>query len=374
MWVTASPRAKRTVLFCWIVFASVNLLAMWRFPGGETIPFHFVWISIALVFGVNSWPLAGMLTVLGAVTASTGLLMLDQAARGEIRFEETAEVPLMAAVFLVMVWHVRGRQRAVEELQRVAALERQRAETQDLFVRLGSHELRTSITVARGYVELIRSAHEDQQTDEDAGIALDELGKLDRLTGGLTTLMRLDSPVSTPPLDFDAFLERLVRRWTPVADRHWSCTSRVGTVLANPERLQAAMDSLLENAIAFTQNGDRIAVRAWPAPPGFHIEVADTGRGIAQEHLAHIFEQSWSTRHGDAHGGTGLGLAIARAAVEARGGRVSVASVPGVGTTFTLSIPDAVPVTPRRSAVSPPAPKPNASIGHQDSPPAHRAP
>jgi signal transduction histidine kinase len=346
----------------------VNLVAMWRFPEGETIPFHFVWISIAVVFGVNSWPLAGMLTALGAVTASTGLLMLDQATRGEIRFEETAEVPLMAAVFLVMVWHVRGRQRALDELRRVAALERQRAETQDLFVRLGSHELRTSITVARGYVELIRSAHEDQQTDEDAGIVLDELGKLDRLTGGLTTLMRLDSPVSTLPLDFDAFLERLVRRWVPVADRQWSSESRVGTVLANPERMQAAMDSLLENAIAFTQNGDRIAVRAWTAPPGFHIEVADTGRGIAEEDLAHIFEQSWSTRHGDARGGAGLGLAIVRAAVEARGGKVAVVSSPGAGAAFTLRIPDAVPDVPRRSGTSLLTPQPKTNTPPDSTP------
>src|SRR5882757_3409981 len=173
MWVTASPRAKRTVLFCWVLFALVNLWAMWQFPQGETIPFHFVWISIAVVFGVNSWPLAGMLTALGAVTVSTGVLMLDQAAAGRIRFEETTEVPLMAAVFLVMVWHVRGRQRAVDALERVAALERQRAETQNLFVRLGSHELRTSITVARGYLELIHSTHEDSQSEEDIAIVLD---------------------------------------------------------------------------------------------------------------------------------------------------------------------------------------------------------
>ncbi|MEV6445149.1 HAMP domain-containing sensor histidine kinase [Amycolatopsis sp. NPDC051716] len=353
MWVTASPRAKRTVLFCWVLFALVNLWAMWRFPEGETIPFHFVWISIAMVFGVNSWPLAGMLTALVAVTGSTGAIMVDQAVRGVIRFEEVSEVPLMAAVFLVMVWHVRGRQRALVELQRVAALERQRGETQELFVRLGSHELRTSITVARGYVELIRSAHEDQQTDDDAGIVLDELGKLDRLTGGLTTLMRLDSPVGTAPLDLDAFLERLVRRWVPVAERRWSCDSRVGTVQGNAERLQAAMDSLLENAIAFTQNGDSIAVRAWGEPPGFHIEVSDTGRGIAQEHLTHIFEQSWSTRHGDARGGSGLGLAIVRAAVEARGGKVSVTSSPGTGARFTLTIPDPIQDGVRRASPAP---------------------
>jgi two-component system OmpR family sensor kinase len=339
MWVTASPRAKRLVLLCWIVFSSVNLVVMWYYPAGETIPFHFVWISIAVVFGVNSWPLARMMTALVAVTVSTGAIMLTQAVNGVIRFEETSEVPLMAAVFLVMVWHVRGRQRALVELERVAALERQRAETQGLFVRLGSHELRTSITVARGYAELIRSAHDDEQTEEDASIVLDELTKLDLLTGRLTTLMQLDSPVSTSTVDLDAFLERLVRRWVPVADRQWSVRSEVGTVLANEDRLRAAMDGLLENAIAFTQDGDQVAVAAWLGAEAFLISVADSGRGIAAADVERIFERSWSSRAGEGAGGHGLGLAIVRAAVEARGGTVSVRSAVDVGTTFTLSIP-----------------------------------
>jgi signal transduction histidine kinase len=327
------------VLICWVFFALVNLGVMWAFPDAETIPFHFVWISIALVFGVNSWPLAGMMTALAAVTVSTGALMLGQAVDGKIRFEETSEVPLMAAVFLVMVWHVRGRQRALVELERVAALERQRAETQALFVRLGSHELRTSITVARGYVELIRSAHDDPQTEDDASIVLDELSKLDRLTGSLTTLMQLDSPGGISPVNLDVFLDRLIRRWTPVADRQWRADSDVGTVHANEDRLQAAMDSLIENAIAFTHNGDRIHVRAWLDQDFFLIEVTDSGSGIADENVEHIFERSWSSRRGQARGGNGLGLAIVRAAVEAGGGTVSVRSSLGVGTTFTLSIP-----------------------------------
>ena len=339
MWVTASPRAKRLVLFGWILFALLNLWAMWLYPEGEAIPFHFVWISIAIVFGVHSWPLAGMLTALAVVTLSTGVLMLGQAIDGKIRFEETSEVPLMAAVFLVMVWHVRGRQRALVELERVAALERQRAETQGLFARLGSHELRTSITVARGYVELIHSAHDDRQTEMDASIVLDELTKLDRLTGRLTTLMKLDSPVELSPLNLDFFLERLIRRWTPVADRLWHCESDVGAVDANEERLQAAMDSLIENAIAFTRPGDRVHVRAWRDQDFFLIEVADSGCGIAEENVERIFERSWSSRHGQARGGSGLGLAIVRAAVEARGGSVAVRSAVGVGTTFTLSMP-----------------------------------
>jgi signal transduction histidine kinase/DNA-binding response OmpR family regulator len=342
MWVTASPRAKRAVLITWVLFALVNLWAMWRFCHSETIPFHFVWISIAVVFGVNSWPMGWMMTALAAVTVSTGAIMLDQAIQGEIRFEETSEVPLMAALFLVMVWHVRGRQRALVELERVAALERQRAETQGLFVRLGSHELRTSITVARGYAELIRTAHDDQQTEDDTSIVLDELSKLDRLTGRLTTLMQLDSPMGMSPLDLDVFLDRLVRRWTPVAERQWSAQSKVGTVDANEERLQAAMDSLIENAIAFTRNGGRIEVRAWREPGLFLISVSDSGTGIADEHVGRIFERSWSTRRGQDRAGHGLGLAIVRAAVEARGGSVSVRSTPGHGAKFTLRFPERV--------------------------------
>jgi signal transduction histidine kinase len=162
----------------------------------------------------------------------------------------------------------------------------------------------SSITVARGYAELIRSAHDDQQTEDDASIVLEELGKLDRLTARLTTLMRLDSPTGMSPFDLDVFLERLVRRWTPVAERQWSADSEVGTIDANEERLQAAMDSLIENAIAFTHNGDRIEVRAWREPGLFLISVSDSGTGVAAENVGRIFERSWSTRRGQDRGAT----------------------------------------------------------------------
>lgn len=57
MWVTASRRARVAVLAGWSIFAVINLVAMWQLPGVETIPFHLVWTSIALVFGTNAWPI-----------------------------------------------------------------------------------------------------------------------------------------------------------------------------------------------------------------------------------------------------------------------------------------------------------------------------
>jgi len=324
---------------CWIVFAGVNVWLMWALPGSETIPFHFVWISIAVVFGLGTWPLGAMILVLALITATTGTVMVHHSLVGETRFEETAEIPLMAAVFLVMVWHVRRRQAALAELSRVAELERQRAQTQQLFVRMVTHELRTPITVARGYVELIGNAPAGTPIEEDCAIVLAELSKLDLLTARVATLAQLDSPLPMSEVDLDAFLERLVHRWSPVADRNWSVASDAGVIVANAERMQAALDSLIDNAVKFTGERDTIEVRAWREPDRAVITVHDTGKGIAAQDLPHVFDQFWSGVHEGARSGTGLGLAITKAAIQARGGTVSATSAPGRGTTFTVRVP-----------------------------------
>src|SRR3989442_1786185 len=82
----------------------------------------------------------------------------------------------------------------------------------------------------------IHFAREDSQTEEDLAIVLDELGKLDRLTGRLTTLMQLHAPAEVSTVDIDSLADRLVRRWTPVAERAWEVDSTAGTVEADEER------------------------------------------------------------------------------------------------------------------------------------------
>jgi signal transduction histidine kinase len=324
---------------CWIVFATVNVWLMWALPGSETIPFHFVWISIALVFGLNTWPLRTMIVMLVVVTVTTGTVMVHHAVIGATNVEETAEIPLMAAVFLVMVWHVRRRQAAVAGLARVAELELQRAKSQQVFVRMVTHELRTPITVARGYVELMRKENADQAIDEDCAIVLAELSKLDTLSARVATLTQLDGPQPVEEIDLDAFLERLVHRWSPVAVRNWLVCSDIGTVQANEERLQAALDSLIDNAVKFTDEHDTIEVRGRREADQVVITVRDTGGGIASEDLPHVFDQFWSGTRDGVRSGTGLGLAITKAAVQARGGTVTVNSTPENGTTFTVAVP-----------------------------------
>jgi signal transduction histidine kinase len=87
--------------------------------------------------------------------------------------------------------------------------------------------------------------------------------------------------------------------------------------------------------------GGRLTVSARRAPEGVAFAVADTGAGIPPEDLARIFEPYFTTKEG----GTGLGLAIARRIAEEHGGRLEVASAPGRGATFTLTLPAAAAAT-----------------------------
>lgn len=327
----------------WAVFAAINLWLMFLIPGAETIPFHLVWFSLALVYGLAPWRLPTMMTALAVVTVATFVALDHHAQAGYIRSEEMAEVPLMAAIFLAMVWHVRRRQGSLTEMERLAAIDRDRAEAEQMLVRLVSHEMRTPLTVARGYTELIRSANPDRQTDEDSAIVLDELAKLDRSTRRLATLMAADSPADLRVVDLDPLLEHATRRWTPTAPRRWLVRSTAGAALLDPERFQAALDCLLENAVHFTAEGDSIEVRGRREAGHVVIEVADSGAGVPPDDLPRVFDTFHRGTNATTGDGTGLGLAIVRRIVEARGGTAEVVSRPGSGATFILRLPAAGP-------------------------------
>ncbi len=339
---TWTAATNRVVLALWAVFASINVALMWYLPGEETVPFHFVWISLSLVYGFTQWRIRWMVTTLTLVVLATGAILIHHAATGEIRWEETTEEPLMAGIFMVMVWHVHRRQQLVREVQRVNAMERRRTQRQQLFVRLASHELRTPITIARGFTELIRAAHADRATLEDTDVVLDELDKLSRITQRLVTLMQLDEPHSLRRVNLDGELTRVVRRWEPTANRVWVVRSTVGDAMVSAERFEAALDCLIENAIKFTEPGDRIEVTGERRPEGWTIRVHDTGAGISEQDARRLLAsppgQATST-------GTGLGLAIVRAVGERLGGQLRIDGVPGAGTTVTLSVPQ--PALPR---------------------------
>ncbi|MFL5929169.1 MAG: sensor histidine kinase [Gaiellaceae bacterium] len=332
MSVTASTLRKYWVEIGWAAFAAINFVAMPLAGEWETIPFHFVWVSLTLVYGFRvwrPWPTAGALS---AVMLISGGALVGMAARGQVSTAELTEVPLMSAMFVAMVWHARRRQAATEDLHRATERERD-------FVRDASHELRTPITIARGHTELIRAASGDAQTVADADIVLDELSRLERVAERLLLLAAVEHPnfLRRSLVDVDALLAETERRWRASADRDWQISAGAGGLVpADAERLSYALDALIENAVKFTSDGGTIGIRARHEGEEAVIEVRDDGPGIPAELHDRVFERF---ARDNGRRGTGLGLPIVKAIAEAHGGAITVDSTFGAGACLRLVLP-----------------------------------
>jgi len=209
---------------------------------------------------------------------------------------------------------------------------------QKRFVRFASHELRTPVTVGRGFAELIRDAQPGSQAAQDAVVVLEEFDNLERIAARLLTLARMDERSTVKPsvVPLSALLERTVTRWRPAANRDWRLSPAPAVVVADGQRLETALDSLVENAVRYTEEGGLIELAAYRDEESVVIEVRDDGPGIPDEELGYIFE---SFRSGASRGGTGIGLAIVKTIVEAHGGAVSAENLPGGGASFRLRLP-----------------------------------
>jgi signal transduction histidine kinase len=337
----------------WGLFAAANVAVILVLDKWETVPFHFVWVSLTILYGLRVWRIRTTAWVLAAVMVVTGLALGWTVAHGAERVDELTEVPLMAAMFVAMVWHAQRRQAATEEVRRLAEIEHRLLEREREFLRDASHELRTPITVARGHAELL-SSEASGQAAADAGIVLEELERLSRISERLLVLAAAEHPGFLRPagVDVDEVLRSTERRWRPTADRRWRTRlDAVGSIRADRERLEAALDAVVENAVAFTGPGDAIEFASRRKRDRVVIEVSDTGRGVPPDQLDRIFDRFSRANgsRGDGAGGTGLGLAIVKAVVEAHGGTVAVRSTEGLGTTFSITLPG----TPATAPVGP---------------------
>jgi len=333
------PRLSRLEIG-WGLFAAANLVAMALWEPWETIPFHFIWVSLTLLYGFRVWRVGSMLAVLGAVVVSTGTLILWDVHVGSQLAGELTEVPLMSAMFLAMVWHARRRQAALREVEEQAEARAALLASQERFLHDASHELRTPVTIARGHLEVLRRS---DSSNGEVDVALDELGRIERIVERLLLLAKADRPdfLALTEIELDAFLEDVFMRFAEVAPRRWRLGNLAsGTLLADAEQLRIALDALLENAVKHTGPGDAVELRSRTTARGVAIEVADSGRGIPEEALDRIFERfgrADSARNREV-GGVGLGLSIVDAIARAHGGSCRVASSEH-GSTFTLLLP-----------------------------------
>lgn len=327
----------------WAGFALANLGAMWLLPTWETVPFHFIWVSLTLVYGYRVWNLERTGWVLTVVVASTGAVLMHEVAASFQPPDELTEVPLMAAVFLAMVWQARRRIVAMERERESSEANRRLLERQRQFVQDASHELRTPITIAVGHAELLARESRDPELAEDASIVVDELQRLRRLADRLLLLASSADPdfLTRSPTAVEPLLADACGRWAPT-QRHWVLEDGVAaTVLADPDRLGTALDALIENAVKHTEPGDEIRLGASCEGDRVVIAVADSGPGIATEQLEPIFDRFARLDAGRSRdrGGVGLGLAIVKAIAEAHGGAIRVHSAFGQGSVFEILLP-----------------------------------
>lgn len=337
------PTRERWIDVAWALFWFTNLWAMRFYATWETVPFHFIWVSLTLLYGFRVWRVRPTLLVLAGVMATTAAFIWIDVARGAQPLDELTEVPLMAAMFLAMVWHARRRLTAMEEIERISTANLRLLERERRFVQDASHELRTPITVALGHAELIQRTAADPTIAEDAGVIADELMRLRRLADRLLVLAGTEDPdfLNPRPVDLDSIVAETVRRWTATPRRWLLGSAEEATVYADPERLAVALDALIENAVNHTRERDTIEVAVHRNDGTAVVSVRDTGAGIPAHDLDRIFDRFARADPGRSRhtGGSGLGLPIVRAIVEAHGGTIDVQSVEGSGTTFEISLP-----------------------------------
>jgi two-component system OmpR family sensor kinase len=338
----------------WVLLWILGLAGILIFERWEAIPFHLMWITFALLYrfqirntGATVWILTGMvITTFGAI----GVDVL----RGVQPADELTEVPLMAAMFWVMMWHGRRGQAANAEGARISAENARLLASQRRFLQDASHQLKIPITIALGHSELLAGHLADNQDKRDINVIVGELNRLRLLSDRLLLIAASANPdfLQLQPLELDQFVIDVLSRWQPAADRRWQ-VGRLDdtTVLADTERLAMAVDALLENAVQHTEQGDfiRLSVTRDDRADQARLLVEDNGSGISGAELAHIFERFTTGSHAPGQRGTGLGLALARAVSEGHGGRIAARSALGHGSQFEFTLPlptSGLPVTP----------------------------
>ena len=224
------------------------------------------------------------------------------------------------------------------------------------FVANVSHELKTPITVIKGYIEtLLDGALAEQDTARNfLRVAASQANRLDAIVDDLLTLSRIedktDQNVVTSPASVQQVLKNALEACAPLAEEKGiqlevECAPELMAPMNQP-LLEQAVINLLNNAIAYSSAEWTVLLRCREGKKSdggrlLHLSVIDKGPGIAKEHLPRIFERFYrpdKARSRDM-GGTGLGLAIVKHIVQAHRGTVEVESILGKGSTFTITLP-----------------------------------
>ncbi|HEX3931058.1 MAG TPA: HAMP domain-containing sensor histidine kinase [Nocardioides sp.] len=328
----------------WWCFVAANAWGMLMLRDWATVPFHFIWIGVSLMYGWRVWTMKVTVISLAVIVVLTGAALVVDVAHGFQEPDELTEIPLMSAVFLVMVLHVRHRVTAQQETERIAAHNLTLVEQSRIMVQNTSHALRTPLTIALGHAELLQRTATDAETVEDARVVVAELNRLKSISDRFLRLARSEQPDFLYPVQtaMGGLVATTVARWTAVHASVQTGVLQDDVLPVDPTHVAEAIDEMIGNAIAHCPPSTPVEVTARRAADHYVISVADRGPGVPDSLADSLFER-FNRGQGASSSGAGLGLAIVKAITEGHGGWVDVRHRVGGGTVFAMSLPHAVP-------------------------------
>ena len=213
-----------------------------------------------------------------------------------------------------------------------------------------SHELMTPLTAIRGYAETLalpQFTPGSKEGQRAVKVIHEEGVRIERLVKDLLDLARFEAggiALTLENVDVDELFERVVDRHAQAAQDK-SVTMAIEPheddirLVGDPHRLEQAVQNLAANALRHTPPGGTVRLGASRADGAVKLTITDTGVGIPEQHLPHVFDRFYKADQSRSHTGSGLGLSIVKAIVERHGGSVSAHSRQGVETTFEIVLP-----------------------------------
>jgi two-component system, OmpR family, sensor kinase len=291
---------------------------------------------LAAIAALGSWVVRLGLRPLERIGATAAAIAAGDLSRRVELADERTEVGRLGLALNAMLGRIEAAFRAREASER--KLRR--------FVADASHELRTPLAAVRAYAELF-SRGASQRPDDLArsmqGITR-ESERMSLLVDDLLLLARLDEgrPLERRPVELDGLVAEAVETAHAVEpSRPIDLDVEDAVVIGDRVRLRQIVDNLLANVRAHTPPGTPVRISLARSEDTAEIAVADSGPGMDDEAVAHVFERFYRAdpSRARASGGVGLGLSIVAAVAEAHGGRASATAEPGRGSTFRIALP-----------------------------------
>ncbi len=246
-------------------------------------------------------------------------------------------------IYAAMLRDISPRQRAEDAL-------RQAVTARDDMIGIVSHDLRNPANAVKMLANSIIAEGNEVSTSvlERVGIMRQAAEQIDRLIQDLLDVTRLEAgkfSVVTRPTSLTDILDLSADSLRPMASAQGlsftlDLEPGLPDVMADPDRLIQVLSNLVGNAVKFTASGGAVRVSARRTEGIVEIAVSDTGIGIADAQLSHVFDRFYQAgTPSSRRSGAGLGLPIARGIVEAQGGHIKVESTPGRGTTVRFTVP-----------------------------------